>query len=120
MSFAIMTKNKDTGKSEVKTVPVTLIVAAIAIVPPFLEVVLDRVWTPTAQKDSHQLELKKFDLERDREAASLFREALSDPDSAQRKRMLKFLVAADLLEIDTEALLREEVPQWPAGPEESP
>jgi hypothetical protein len=124
------------GTLKVGWIPVTVMVAVIGILPPIIGFGIDWIQKPVAQEASNELELAKLDLElakldlelakldleRDREAASLFRRAFSDPDSVQRKRILEFIVATNLLspDIDTEALLGTEVPQWPAGPEESP
>ena len=125
MKFKVATIEKDgvsDGTLKVGPLPVVVLVAIIGIIPPITGKLFDLAVMSKAQEASNELESSKLDLERDRDAVSLFRQALSDPDSAQRKRMLEFIVAADLLspEIDTEALLREEVPQWPVGPEESP
>jgi len=119
MEFKVATVE---GK-EVKVggLPILAFVAIIGIIPPITGGLFDLIAIPAAQKESNKLELKKLDLERDREAVSLFRLAFSDPDSVQRKSMAKFIVDTDLLSPDiADALLREEVPQWPAGPEESP
>jgi hypothetical protein len=117
MTFELMTVDKGTVK--VRMLPVAVIVAIIGILPPIIGYAVDWLPMPTAQKASNELELAKIDLERDRDVVSLFRLAFSDPDLVQRKSMAKFIVATNLLssDIDTEALLREEVPQWPAGPE---
>ena len=125
MEFKVTTIEKNgasEGTLKVGWIPVTVMVAVIGILPPIIGFGIDWIQKPVAQEASNELELAKLDLERDREAASLFRRAFSDPDSVQRKRMLEFIVATNLLspDIDTEALLGTEVPQWPAGPEESP
>ena len=125
MQFKVTTIEKNgasEGTLKVGWIPVTVMVAVIGILPPIIGFGIDWIQKPVAQEASNELELAKLDLERDREAASLFRRAFSDPDSVQRKRMLEFIVATNLLspDIDTKALLGTEVPQWPAGPEESP
>ena len=125
MKFKLATVEKDgalDGTLKVGVLPVAAIVAIIGIIPPIIGFGVDWFQKPAAQEASIELESAKLDLERDREATSLFRLAFSDPDSVQRKRILEFIVATNLLseDIDTEALLGTEVPQWPAGPEESP
>jgi hypothetical protein len=125
MTFKIMelkVATVENGTVKVGVIPATVLIAMIGIIPQISGLVVEWLQKPAAQEASIELELSKLDLERDREAASLFRLAFSDPDSVQRKHMAKFIVATNLLssDIDTEALLREEVPQWPAGPEESP
>ena len=120
MEFELATV--DNKPVKVGFIPVAAIVALIGIIPPLIGFGVDWIQKPAAQEASIELEFAKLDLERDRDAVSLFSLAFSDSDSVQRKSMAKFIVAANLLssDIDTEALLREEVPQWPAGPEESP
>lgn len=115
--------NVDRGVVKVNMIPATVIVAMIGLATTGFELLADKIFKSPAQKASIELELEKFDLERDREAISLFRQALSNPDSAERKRMVDFIVATKLLssDIDTVELRSlKEFPQWPVELEESP
>lgn len=115
--------NVDKGEVKVNMIPATVIVAMIGLATTGFEVLANKILKSPAQDRSIALEEDKFDLERDRAAIALFRQALSNPDSAERKRMVDFIVATKLLssDIDTEELRSlKEFPQWPVELEESP
>ena len=87
---------------------VTILAAIIALGPP----ILDRFVMTDAQKASLSvesakvdLERAKVDLERRKAATALFQAVLANPDSAQRRMLVRFLVHGRVVD-DTSAVTR--------------
>ena len=98
------------GEVKADKTGVTILLALIAIVPPVAQAVL----TPLVQKWTASAESAKMELEERKVATDLYQMALTNPDSSQRKLMVRFLMAADLLEDnDTVANLPPgAIPRW--------
>jgi hypothetical protein len=98
------------GEVKADKTSVTILLAFIAIVPAVAQAIL----TPLVEKWTDSAESAKMELEERKVATDLYQMALTNPDSSQRKLMVRFLMAANLLEDnDTVANLPPgEMPRW--------
>lgn len=106
----------ENGKLKLDKTGLTIIVAIIAIVPPLVGSLNDAFVKPKLQYSTMSIDRAKLDLERRKTAVALYQTALANPDATQRQSLVRFLIAAGLLDsANVIGLPADQIPYWPAA-----
>lgn len=99
-----------------------LLLALVGLVPTVGNMAADAWLKPWADRATIAANRETMEMNRQKAAIELYRYVLADPDSTQRHKMIRFLVAAKLVGPNPalEALSADQIPQWPAAAGTSP
>jgi hypothetical protein len=114
MKLAAIEKNANGNSAVVVNGCSVFLVSLIATIPWAL--LLTLFTTVAMPVMTNLLESKKFRLEEQRTRAEILKTALANPDAAQRKQMIEFLLAVDLIERNGKIEVATTIPQWPSTP----
>jgi hypothetical protein len=113
----------ENGKVDIDVKTVAIISVLLAVVPAVLIAGVDAIIRPSADRAAVAIEWSKVDVERRKAALAAYQAALANPDAAQRKELLEFLVKARVLDDDVGTIAgtpAEQIPQWQATSTKSP